>query len=612
MSDNAVCDIIPSMKQMHKVLMSLVVSSLASSVMASDAEPFRTIQRIWATEPEKIEKAMSDFPGAFSDGVIISAFVGLKIGPEEVRDFEKQKAFVERMKARGEEVQICLSSTIGHVDTWTEELPYPKMVGANGKAARTIACPRAAEFAEYLRVLGARYARLGPSVIWLDDDFRMMVHNPVDFGCFCPECLSRFAAEYGLKMTREEIRTAILSDGTRDGVRVRTAWRKFTQRALTDLAGVFADAVHAVDNKIAIGYMCCNPQNMGYAPCDFKAWIERTRNKDGVVWFRHGSRTYNDFMPYSDDGIVAKNIAIGRACAMTEGLGVVNMTEEVTSPYNRRTKSLRITFLEAALNIGLAGASGVTYDAIKPNLDEQLRGDALVADIHARRAELERMRALVAGKRQIGVYPFYDQDIWLCNGKAKSLWDMGVLGAEDWKPLLYIGVPFTFREQHASLLLLSGRSARAVPKDKLASWGRRGIMADGLASKELGGIEGKKYVFGKDAWSRDVWGRKASLEIKDALDRLAGGRMCSRVDTCVRLAQSVWESADGTERVVILFNLDFDDAKDVRLVEDGEFASAILLSDGKWQRLGVGSAFSLPLIPAWSTCVVRMKRLSEE
>lgn len=592
---------------MNKLL--LLWASLFSFVAAvSAAEPFRTIQRIWATEPEKIEKAMTDYPGAFSDGVIIATFVGLRIGPEEVRDFEKQKAFVARMKARGEDVQICLSSTIGHTDKWTQEQAYPKMVGANGKTAKAGACPRSAAFTEYLRGLGDRYARLGPSVIWLDDDFRMQNHSPVDFGCFCPDCLARFTAESGLKMTREEIRSAILADITKDNVRVRTAWRGFSQKSLTDLAGVLADAVHAVDDRIAIGFMCCNPQGIGYAPCDFKAWIERVKNKDGVVWFRHGSGTYNDFNPYANGGIVGKNVAIGRACAMTEGPGVVNMTEEVTCPYNRRTKSLRITFLEAALNIGFAGADGVTYDAIKPNLDEQLRDDALVADIHRRRAELDRMRALIAGKRQIGVYPFYDPDIWLFNGKVKSLGDMHVLGAEDWKHLIFIGVPFTFREESASLMLLSGRSARAVPKDKLASWRTRGIIADGLADEELGGIGGKSYVFGKGAWGNAVWGRKESIEIKDALDRLAGGRMCSRVDTCVRLAQSVWESPDGKERVVILFNLDFDDATDVRLVQDREFAAALQLPDGKWRCLGKGSAFALPPLPAWSSGVIRMKR----
>jgi hypothetical protein len=185
---------------------------------------------------------------------------------------------------------------------------------------------------------------------------------------------------------------------------------------------------------------------------------------------------------------------------------------------------------------------------------------------------------------------------------------MWVLGAEDWKPLVYIGVPFTFREKDASLLLLSGKAARAVPKEKLAAWRRRGVVEDGLAAAEVG-RDGKTFVYGKGAWSNAVWARKESLEIKKALDRLAGGRMPSRVDTCVRLAQSVWESQDKTERVVFLFNLDFDDATDVRLTEDGSFRAECMEKDGSWTPIGTGDAFAVPCIPAWSVTVVRMKRL---
>ena len=363
----------------------LSLLSISSVAAQAAPTPFRTIQRIWATEPEKIEAARAAYPGAFSDGVIVATFAGLKIGPEEVRDFGRQKAFVERMKAQGVEVQICVSSTIGHDDGWQIVQDYPKMVGANGKTAKAVACPRSVRFKDHVRGVFAKYARLGPSVIWVDDDFRMPHHPPVDFGCFCGDCLAGFADEAGVKTSREELKAAILSDATVDGVRVRTAWRKYSSRALTELGAAIADAVHAVDDGIVVGFMCCNPGGLAYAPRDFRALVERTKNRDGAVWFRHGSGTYSDFAPYSNDGIVAKNVAIARNCVATEGPGVVNLTEEVTSPYNRRTKSLRITFLEAALNVGLAGADGVTYDAIKPNLDEQLRDDAVVADIHRRR-----------------------------------------------------------------------------------------------------------------------------------------------------------------------------------------------------------------------------------
>ena len=168
-------------------------------------------------------------------------------------------------------------------------------------------------------------------------------------------------------------------------------------------------------------------------------------------------------------------------------------------------------------------------------------------------------------------------------------------------------MPFTFREKDASLLLLSGASARAMPKERLAAWRKRGVISDGAAANEVG-RGGKTFVFGKGAWGKHVWGRKESLKIKDALDRLAGGRMPSRVDTCVRLAQSVWESPDGKERVVILFNLDFDDAADVRLTENGAFTAERLGSDGSWTQLGKGDSFSLAPIPAWSATVVRLRK----
>ena len=588
------------------------VSAALCAASVASASQFRQIQRIWAVEEDKIEAARAAFPRAFEDGVIIATFSGLKLGTPEIRDFERHKAFAERMKSQGVEVQVCISSTIGHTDAWTQENDCPKMAGSDGKAAKAVMCPRSPEFAARMRAIFGRYARLHPSVIWVDDDFRMPHHPPVDFGCFCDSCVEGFCAASGVRLDRAGVKSAILSGAKVDGVDVRRAWRKWTQGALTSLVGEISRAVHEVDDGIAIGFMCCNPQGMAYAPFDFRRWIALARNRDGEVWFRHGSGAYTDFTPYASGGIVAKNVAIARNCAATEGQGVVNLTEEVTCPYDRRTKSLRMTFLEAALNIGFAGADGATYDAIKPNLDEQLRPDAIVADVHRRHGRLERMRSLIAGKRQIGVYPFFSSDVWLANGAVKSLWDLGSLGMEDWQPLLYIGIPFTFREKDASLLLLSGKSARAVPADRLEYWRGRGIVADRTAAAEVGGLDpARSYVFPAEKWSNAVWPRKESLEIKDALDRLAGGRMPVRLDTCVRMATSVWEDPSSGERVVFLFNLDFDDARDVRLAFDAEFSAELMQGEQGWLALGRGDSVSLPPVPAWSVAVVRLAKNGE-
>ena len=76
----------------------LIVATVCMNVQAAYVQ----LQRIWATEPERIELAIKTYPGAFRDGFILSAFPEtLKSGPRDVKCFATQKAFVERFRAQG-------------------------------------------------------------------------------------------------------------------------------------------------------------------------------------------------------------------------------------------------------------------------------------------------------------------------------------------------------------------------------------------------------------------------------------------------------------------------------------------------------------------------------
>ena len=422
-------------------LLSLSLSGRAQGV------PYVQLHRVLSVEPERIEKAIEAYPAAFRDGFILSAFsANMKPGPAESKDFAVQKAFVERFQAKGVPVQIGVSSTIGHTDAWMSETDLPRMVGSKGQVAKAMACPRSAAFKADLAERFARYAALHPTVLWLDDDFRMPHHPPVDFACFCPDCVKAFAAKTGLGLDRAALVKAILDDRTVDGVNVRDAFDAFATDALTDLVKTVAEAVHAVDDAVALGFMTVNPGGMAYGERDLKAWRELGRNAKGEVWFRPGSGAYTDENPLAADGIVAKNLEIARLVAATEGPGVVNAAEEVTCPYDRKSKSMRLTFFECALNVGLAGCDGTTYDAIKYNLEEQFGKGAIVDMLNARRAELARMRALVAGKRQIGVAV---PPLGAKRGPVKSFYE---LVSRDRKPLLAAfcsGVPLAFRGECA-------------------------------------------------------------------------------------------------------------------------------------------------------------------
>ena len=70
---------------------------------------------------------------------------------------------------------------------------------------------------------------------------------------------------------------------------------------------------------------------------------------------------------------------------------------------------------------------------------------------------------------------------------------------------------------------------------------------------------------------------------------------------------SLWEDAATGERAVFLYNTDFDDAENTVLHADGTYTAELLTAEG-WQMLGRGESFRLPVIPAWSTAVLRLKR----
>ena len=428
-----------------KTILSLVWTAAFMTVQA--AADYTQLQRIWSVEPERIEAAIKAFPEAFKDGFILSAFPEtLKLGPVKAKDFATQKAFVVRFQAQGVPVQICVSSTLGHTDAWTLPGDYPKMVGSKGQVAQAMVCPRSAAFKVHLRDRFARYAALHPTVLWLDDDFRMPHHPPVDFACFCDGCLAAFEAKSGLGLDRAALVKAVLDDAIVKDVNVRDAWGMFATEALNDLVQEVATAVHAVDADIALGFMVINPSGVGYGERDFRKWRKLGRNRKGEVWFRPGSGAYTDTAPFSPDGILAKNIQIGRLVAMTESAGVINVAEEVTCPYDRAAKSMRMTFFECALNIGLAGCDGTTFDAIKPNLAEQLGEGAIVEMLNTRRGELARMREMIRGRRQIGVAV---PPLVVKRGKVKSFYALCSHNQEALLKKLGEGIPLTFRAADA-------------------------------------------------------------------------------------------------------------------------------------------------------------------
>ena len=208
------------------------------------------------------------------------------------------------------------------------------------------------------------------------------------------------------------------------------------------------------------------------------------------------------------------------------------------------------------------------------SLDEQLKDSSVIPVMGRRRVELDMMRRLIDGKWQLGIAVRPLPDGAYPSGPVKRFGDLYQPGDVNWRKLIYVGVPLTFRREHAACELPKGMNPGTLDFNECE-------------------------------------------RIKDELDRRCGGRMPSRVDSILRFGQSVWESPDGFERIVFLWNFDYDDAEDVRLVEDKPFTAEEMVCPVKgngatgpisWRPLGRGDMFAIPRVPALSVKTIRLSR----
>jgi hypothetical protein len=351
------------------------------------------IQRIFCIEDEAIDKALMEYPNAFSGGIAVVTYNDIYVENKSVADYETYCRFVKRFQDKSVDVQVNYSVSIGHGDESydaKQPLKYSTMVDYNGRGCKASACPRDIAFKKHLQESVKKYAKLKPSVFWIDDDFRMSYHGHIKYGCFCNNCIEKFNIKYHGCFERESLKKAI----EKNEGNVRENWQEFNRKALVDLAKLIADTVHEEDENIIIGFMQANSSVVNYEAVPADRLIEVAKNKNGEVWFRYGSGFYSDVNPYE---VVYKNLEIARLCSNTLNTPykVVNLTEEVTSPYIRRWKSMRLTLLEAVMNIGVAGADGVMDEGIKPNLKEQLTKGNLVSMMHDKYHYLALLKSLI-------------------------------------------------------------------------------------------------------------------------------------------------------------------------------------------------------------------------
>ena len=119
-------------------------------------------------------------------------------------------------------------------------LDFRPMVDVEGNEAALCVCPLCEKWQRHIAGLYARYAQLEPSILWVEDDFRLHNHDALllagyrDWFCYCGEHLRQFNERFGTSYDR----TSLLRDMLRPGQPhpVRAQWLRFQGEAIAQAA----------------------------------------------------------------------------------------------------------------------------------------------------------------------------------------------------------------------------------------------------------------------------------------------------------------------------------------------------------------------------------------
>lgn len=135
---------------------------------------------------------------------------------------------------------------------------FRPMVDVEGNEAALCVCPLCERWQKHIAGLYARYAALEPSILWVEDDFRLHNHAPLVWGgCFCEEHMRLYSERAGKMLTREAFLRGVLQPGPPHPY--RKIWLDVSRETMLSAARAIGQAVRQVSSTAKVGLMSSVP-----------------------------------------------------------------------------------------------------------------------------------------------------------------------------------------------------------------------------------------------------------------------------------------------------------------------------------------------------------------
>ncbi|MHB0858565.1 MAG: hypothetical protein ACYC5M_13480 [Anaerolineae bacterium] len=443
-----------------------------------------TAQWLNDTGLDDLLRFLGRHPQAIDEVVLFTSFTHPPLPLDEMaRRAERLADVLPRLRAAGYRVGVNVLASMGHHE---ENLPHslatswPRVTDPEGRVSQGSFCPASPELLDYVRRVYTLVAQAGPEIIWVDDDVRLMGHMPVGATCFCANCVARFNARHATAFTRESLVAAMDGAPSAERDAWRDRWLAHNRQIIADLLRAAAEAAHAVDPQIALGFMTGDRFYEGYA---FAEWADALEGPTSApARWRPGGGFYADdaYM-----GLVDKAHDIGRqVSALPSRVGVIQ-SEIENFPYQKLRKSVSVTLLEAAAHMA-AGATGPAFNIIGSN-DPLGEYDPFLDAIAAHRPFLAAMRQAAGRSPAAGIWPAWNRDAFANHGAEGDWLHRNESMAALRRPyvLAELGLPIAYGPEGAALTAFSGPLPAGFSPAELERLFSGGVLLDVSALRSL-------------------------------------------------------------------------------------------------------------------------------
>ncbi|MBQ3150402.1 MAG: hypothetical protein IJB86_04060 [Clostridia bacterium] len=396
---------------------------------------------------------------------------------------EKISKNAELLRDNGIGVSMQLSNSIGHgqyiasrdCNALHNELKNARrMVGHNGTVADYCFCFYDNDFRSYIdKQIRLYISAVRPEEFWIDDDLRARNHAPVDFGCFCDDCIKRFNNENNTSFDREEL----VHEFLHGDIKVRESFINFIRKGIWELTKIICTAVKESCPDTKVGLQ--NGPNGPYTGYGHDYIFDAIYSVTGKApMYRAGAGSYDDHNPNS---IVDKVYTLAYMNSAAPDYVTCFCPEIENLPDSSMGKTMYGTALESTMNL----ANGSTYLSYAmlgshPEQDDFYdRGFRIFSEHYPYWKTLSEVsEKTFAG----GIRYCYNKKQHLRNlDDNDTMYSFNDEPYYHALPFLRMGFPVSYDEECSDVFLLHYKIAETMSKDDLTKLLSKNVITDAQA-----------------------------------------------------------------------------------------------------------------------------------